>query len=106
MIISPRDKMKTHLKSLDFHGVVFAAEKRGRPSGYNRHSRDLSPPVSRRSRSPSYRRDVRRRSRSPARHRRTRDRVVSSDSNRSSSPRAIRVVDRLGFLTDGSKFFK
>jgi len=92
MVINRRDKMKSHLKSLDYHGVVFAAETRGRPSGYVRHTRDLSSPVSRLSRSPSYHRDVRRRSRSLGRHRRTRGRVASSDSNRSSTPPFDRVV--------------
>jgi len=36
MVFSRRDKMKSHLKSLDFHGLVFAPEKRGRPSAYHR----------------------------------------------------------------------
>jgi len=35
-IFSRRDRIKSHLKSLDFHGVVFASKKRGRPSAYQR----------------------------------------------------------------------
>jgi len=108
MVFSHRDKMKTHLKSVDFHGVVFDPERRGRPSAYQRpgQSSRVSPetlrsPSSRRS--PSRRRDNHRRSRTPARSRRERRRPVSSDSDRSASPQALPVVSGVGVRQSGHR---
>jgi len=108
MVFSRRDKMKSHLKSLDFHGVVFASERRGRPSAYQRPGQtsrvspeSLSSPSSRRS--PSRRRDNHRRSRSPVRSHLERRRPVSSDSDRSASPQAIPVVSGLGLRQSGHR---
>jgi len=92
--------MKSHLKSLDFHGVVFAPERRGRSSTYHCQSHEgqssRASSEFRRYQSPSRRRDSHRSSRSLARHRRERRRPESSDSDRSASPQAIPVMNGIG----------
>jgi len=87
---------------------VFAPERRGRPSAYQRpgQSSRVSPetlrsPFSRRS--PLRCRDNHRRSRSPAHSRRERRRPVSSDSDKSASLQAIPVASGLGVCQSGHR---